>query len=305
MFGYVLPLTAELKVREWHAYRAYYCGLCKELKREYGFLSRFLLNYDLVLPALLADGMAGTQARMCPERCMANPVEKRPMCQSTAGLALAGLSINGTFAAVFSSIVPFSIFPIIALVLTVYYKLADDLADERFFKRLPALVLWPFLSRMRKKAAVRRPALDETLREQTAAQQALERRASKSADEAADPTARMTAALFRLAAPGSRALERMGLLVGKIIYYLDAAEDYEKDTRNGAYNVFALQGLSKAEAVAEAQRLCRMCAGEAALAYNLLEPGPCKAILDNIVFLGLPQSIALAGQKRTQPRHGA
>ena len=198
MFGYVLPLTAELKVREWHAYRAYYCGLCKELKREYGFLSRFLLNYDLVLPALLADGMAGTQARMCPERCMANPVEKRPMCQSTAGLALAAL-----------------------------------------------------------------------------------------------------------AAPGSRALERMGLFVGKIIYYLDAAEDYEKDTRNGAYNVFALQGLSKAEAVAEAQRLCRMCAGEAALAYNLLEPGPCKAILDNIVFLGLPQSIALAGQKRTQPRHGA
>ena len=95
------------------------------------------------------------------------------------------------------------------------------------------------------------------------------------------------------------------LFVGKIIYYLDAAEDYEKDTRNGAYNVFALQGLSKAEAVAEAQRLCRMCAGEAALAYNLLEPGPCKAILDNIVFLGLPQSIALAGQKRTQPRHGA
>ena len=33
---------------------------------------------------------------------------------------IAGLSINGTFAAIFSSIVPFSIFPIIALVLTVY-----------------------------------------------------------------------------------------------------------------------------------------------------------------------------------------
>jgi FtsH-binding integral membrane protein len=33
---------------------------------------------------------------------------------------LAGLSINGTFTAIFSSVVPFSIFPIIALVLTVY-----------------------------------------------------------------------------------------------------------------------------------------------------------------------------------------
>ena len=47
-----------------------------------------------------------------------------------------------------------------------------------------------------------------------------------------------------------------------------------------------------------------MCAGETALAYNLLDAGPCKAILDNIIFLGLSQSIALAGEKRAKPRHG-
>lgn len=41
--------------------------------------------------------------------------------RGTMLLALvAGLSINGTFAALFSSIVPFSVFPIISLVLTVY-----------------------------------------------------------------------------------------------------------------------------------------------------------------------------------------
>lgn len=33
---------------------------------------------------------------------------------------IAGLSVNGTFAALFSSVVPFSVFPIIALALTVY-----------------------------------------------------------------------------------------------------------------------------------------------------------------------------------------
>ena len=33
---------------------------------------------------------------------------------------IAGLSINGTFAALFSSIVPFSVFPIISLVLAIY-----------------------------------------------------------------------------------------------------------------------------------------------------------------------------------------
>lgn len=33
---------------------------------------------------------------------------------------IAGLAVNGTFAALFSSVVPFSIFPFITLVLTVY-----------------------------------------------------------------------------------------------------------------------------------------------------------------------------------------
>ncbi|MFJ5442506.1 YijD family membrane protein [Pectobacterium sp. CHL-2024] len=33
---------------------------------------------------------------------------------------IAGLSVNGAFAALFSSIVPFSIFPLIALVLSIY-----------------------------------------------------------------------------------------------------------------------------------------------------------------------------------------
>ncbi|HEY3986386.1 YijD family membrane protein [Cedecea sp.] len=41
--------------------------------------------------------------------------------KGTLALAfIAGLSINGSFAALFSSVVPFSIFPILALVLTVY-----------------------------------------------------------------------------------------------------------------------------------------------------------------------------------------
>ena len=315
MFGYVLPHTAELRVREWHAYRAYYCGLCKELQREYGFLPRMLLNYDLVLPALLADGTAHTAAPTAPERCIASPIERRPVCGRSDGLALAAD----------------------ALVLTAYYKLCDDCADERFLKRRAAGALRLLLHRKAAKAAARRPALDAAMREQTAAQQGgaqvaqgevlveqqqvvaevqigftrvgggeapSAERKSQSADEAADPTARMTQAIFAEAVPNSRAAARMGLFIGKIVYYLDAAEDFAADTRRGAYNVFALQGLSRAEAVAEAQRLCRMCAGETALAYNLLDTGPCRSILDNIVFLGLPQSIALAGEKRAGPRRG-
>ncbi|MBN7766966.1 YijD family membrane protein [Pectobacterium brasiliense] len=47
--------------------------------------------------------------------------EKPHQEKGTLMLALiAGLSVNGAFAALFSSIVPFSIFPLIALVLSIY-----------------------------------------------------------------------------------------------------------------------------------------------------------------------------------------
>ncbi|AHG20111.1 hypothetical protein Z042_11125 [Chania multitudinisentens RB-25] len=47
---------------------------------------------------------------------------KKPSRESGALLLalIAGLSINGSFAALFSSVVPFSIFPLIALMLAVY-----------------------------------------------------------------------------------------------------------------------------------------------------------------------------------------
>ncbi len=285
MFGYVLPYKADLKVCQWYSYRAYYCGLCKQLKREYGFLSRLLLNYDLVFLALLADGLAGEEPPVCGERCIANPVEKRPMCGASSGLALAADS----------------------LVLTAYYKTADDVHDERRLKQVAARVLRSLLAPMQRRAAARRPELDQVLCAQTAAQSALEARGSADADEAAEPTAQMTAALFSAACADEtqrRALARLGLFMGKILYYLDAAEDYEKDKQSHAYNVFLRQELTAEQAVAEAQRLCRLCAGEAARCYNLLciRGATHKPILENILFLGLPQSIRQAGQKRTVPK---
>ncbi len=282
MFGYVQPVAAELKVREWNVYRAYYCGLCKELARGYGLAARMLLNYDMVTAALLADGAAGRAGRVLPERCVAGPLRRRPVCQSTDGLRLAAD----------------------ALVLTAWYKLTDDWKDERGLRRAGAGALRLLLRGAHRRAAARRPELDAVFAEGTAAQSAAEGRACRDADEAADATARMTQAIFSAAVPGSRAAARLGLFVGRILYYLDAAEDFEKDAKRGAYNVFALQGLSREDAVGEARRLCRLSAGEAALAYNLLDTGPAKAILDNIIFLGLPHSIALAGQKRTsRPAH--
>ena len=285
MFGSVTPDKGEMRVREFECYRAVYCGLCMELKKSYGFASRLLLNYDLVTVALLADGLSGQPGSPRACRCMANP-RRRCMQFGTGGLRLAAGS----------------------LVILCWYKLADDLADEPFLKRLAARAARLALGRAHKKAAAAWPALERALAEQTVRQQELEKAGSQSPDEAAQPTGEMTAAIFAAcaAAPGQeRALRRMGLFLGKVLYWLDAADDYEKDKAKGRYNVFLRQGLSKEQAVEQAKLCCRLAAGEIARCYNLLELKLNRPILDNILFLGLPAGIDRAGQGPGRKKHAA
>lgn len=53
----------------------------------------------------------------------------------------------------------------------------------------------------------------------------------------------------------------MGLFLGKILYWLDAAEDYEEDREKHRYNVFVQNGLSKEQAVEQARLQCRLGSG--------------------------------------------
>ncbi|MFV0414131.1 MAG: DUF5685 family protein [Oscillospiraceae bacterium] len=279
MFGYALPVKSEMKVKEFEAYRAYYCGLCKQLQVSYGVFSRFLLNYDLVLLALLADSLSGETGCIQCEGCFANPLARRKTCHGTKGLLLAADS----------------------LMLLSYHRLCDGLADEKLPKRLLYRLVKPYFAYKYKKAAARRPELAEALARQMQNQFDVESNAAAEADLAGEPTAKMCEALFAATAATpaeKKVLGRMGMFSGQIAYFLDAAEDYEEDRENGRYNVYLKTGRSFAQAVAAAQTRCRMAAGEIALCYNLLTPLQNKPILDNIFFLGLPAAIAAAGQKR-------
>ena len=52
MFGYVIPNINNLKVFENEIYKATYCGLCKEIKKNFGSLCRLNLSYDMVFLAI-------------------------------------------------------------------------------------------------------------------------------------------------------------------------------------------------------------------------------------------------------------
>lgn len=277
MFGYITPVKPEMKVKEFESYRAVYCGLCKQLKADYGFWPRMLLNYDLVTVALLADGISGDGGAVCRERCIANPLQRRCLQKHTQGLHLAAA----------------------ALVLLSWYKLEDDVADEAWPKRQLARLARLVLKKAHRKAAAAFGEIDRELAAQTACQQQTEQEHCTSPDQAAEPTGRMTGAILAACtqdADQQVILRRMGLFLGKILYWLDAAEDYEKDCQKGRYNVFAALGLSREQTVERVQLECRLAAGEVARCYNLLNLKTNRPILDNILFLGLPASIQRAGQ---------
>lgn len=285
MFGYVLPVKCELAPADFDAYRAVYCGLCKELAHSYGTLSRFYLNYDLVLLALLADALSGEEGENRSEGCFANPLQKRPTLYHTGGLSLAAD----------------------ALVLLSYHKMADGRQDETPPRSLLYGAAGGLLRKRYEKARTRLPHAASIIEAQMAAQQALEERHCYNLDEAADPTARMCEALFFEAArtpAQQKAMARLGLFAGQVAYLLDAAEDYGSDKKRGRYNVLIEAGYTRAEAAEAVKERCRMAAGEIALCYNLLPVVLHKPILDNIFFLGLPRGIAAAGMPRGKDTRG-
>ena len=114
MFGYVNVYKEELKIKEYDVYRSFYCGLCKQLKTEYGFSARLILNYDSVFLALLLSSVLDETFTCEPERCIANPAKKRPVKQSSPCLSYsAGVML------------------ILALL-----KLSDNLRDDKSIKAL-------------------------------------------------------------------------------------------------------------------------------------------------------------------------
>ncbi|MBU3806302.1 MAG: hypothetical protein H9882_05355 [Candidatus Fournierella pullistercoris] len=277
MFGYIRPVRPEMKVKEFEAYRAVYCGLCQELKRSYGFWPRMMLNYDLVLVALLADGIQGTSGTVCRQRCIANPVQSRCMQQHSGGLGLAAAS----------------------LVLLGWYKLEDDRKDEGWTKRWMAVLAQQVIKKAYRTAAKQYPQLDAVLSQQTQNQQVLEAAGTAHPDAAAEPTGCMTAEILANCSEKQdqqQILRRMGLCLGKLLYWLDAAEDFDKDLEQGRYNVYLAMGLNREQAIQRAQQDCRLAAAEIARCYHLLELPLNRPILDNILFLGLRASIARAGQ---------
>ena len=280
MFGYIKPCAPELKVKEQEAYRAVYCGLCKELGRSYGQLSRMTLSYDFAFLSVLAMAVKGEAVTFRQEHCMVHPLKKRNICQPCVSLELSAA---------------------MAIIL-LYHKLQDNIADGDAAEKAACLLALPAAKAAYDKAAAKLPALAKLTEEQMAAQAALEKEHCPSVDRAAEPTAKILEALLGSLSEDEKqqlVLKRIGYLLGRCIYLMDALDDLEEDIKKDNYNPFRYCEAQEGESPQEqAVSSLYLTIAELIRAYDLLEVQYFEGILSNVFELGLKQSVDHIKEKR-------
>ncbi len=270
MLGYIKACKPELKIKEFEIYKAVYCSLCKRLGKSYGILSRFTLSYDFTFLALLNMSLQDGCVTFENKRCPFNPLKKCNYCKETDALDM----------------------PAAAAMIMLYYKILDNISDERGFKKIGYYMLKPVFSGAHKKAANAYPQIEEAVSKYIKEQNALEKAGCTSIDEAADPTAKVMQKILSLCSEDEsqkRVLDRMGYCLGRYVYLLDAACDLEDDLKSGSYNVLKteVKGETKQFVKDRITPQLYICANEAAYAFELLDIKKYKPILGNIIYLGL------------------
>ncbi len=281
MFGYLQIHKDELKVKEYEAYKSVYCGLCKQLGKDYSFLARLILSYDCTFYAILLMSLKRTCTGFKDGRCRFNPLKKCKFadCRDDSFSKASALSV-----------------------ITAYYKVVDDISDSGFFKGLAFRIVKPVFRHWQKKAAKRYPKLENIVGNMMIAQYEAENSQSVTIDSAANPTAVMISEAAALEAENDtqrRVLKEFGYHIGRWVYLIDAADDYEKDKKHGSFNPFIAAGVFDKEYISAVlnQSLAR-----AYDAYNLIDIIDFKPILDNMMLYGFPnkQNAVLNQDRRNE-----
>ena len=281
MFGYVKPYTPEMKVAEHETYRAVYCGVCREIGRTSGQLSRLGLTYDIVLLCSVRMILSGIEPKFTSARCFAHPTKKRMILEPNEATAFTAAAFAALAAA----------------------KNDDDLSDERGVQRVKPLILAPVCAHMKKCAGKALPeGANGTVASLLGRLAALERAKSPSADETSDAFGDVLGYLFSLGLDGEShdLAETIGRCVGKFIYMCDAADDLADDCRRDRYNPLrygwgelALTDGRVSQVVKESVIASTPLALEELerAVESLDDAHPLTPIVKNIVYLGLPASL--------------
>lgn len=213
MFGYVIPDKPNMFIKDYFAFRAFYCGLCKAIGKRYGCLMRFTTNYDSTILNILVHNLLNKPVEYKKQRCILHPFRKREMVVIDE-ISLSVADIN---------------------VLLTYHKLRDNILDnDGKLKNKTAKI---FVNKHYKKAKKRHFEADKIIAEEYAKLNELERNNCKNIDEISDCFAKLLERLgVYLTNKSSFESNAVFYCIGKWVYLIDALDDTDDDFKKGRYN---------------------------------------------------------------------
>ncbi len=264
MFGYVTINKPELKIKEYEAYKGVYCTLCKEMGREYGQLSRLLLSYDGTFYVMYKLGLSTDKIAVENSRCSFNPCKKcmKITCESNVYQLACAITV-----------------------ILAYFKLVDNLYDSSFLKKIFLYLVYPYFAFIKNKAKKKYPEIYNVVENGMAEQFDLEKETDISLDKSAHPTADILSTLFAYGETGEckENAKQFGYQLGRVVYFLDAFDDYEKDIKDNSFNPFR----NSNDIVNTATHTINMSIGALTEIFKIQKFNNFSTIIENIIYDGL------------------
>lgn len=276
MLGYVKAFKPEMKIKDYELYRGVYCSLCRALGRLYSPIAQLFLSYDFAFAAVLRLAAGESGCSFSSKRCPYNPAKKCMICSSRSELDFCAH----------------------AVIITVFYKVKDNLHDGGIKSKLIAALIYPIVYLMHKKASRLAPEIEKAVAQSMKKQAEVEKKDSAGIDEAAHPSAYALGKIISLGFEGERkgSLYSLGYMVGRYVYILDAADDLEADIKSKSFNPFREEyadiGNEKVrnDFALRMRGMLNLTQSSALDALDELEKKRFGDILENIVLNGLDYS---------------
>lgn len=261
MFGYIVVNKPELKIKDFETYNAFYCGLCKTLKKRHGIAGETTLNYDLTMIVLLLTGLYEPGTTWRKFRCFVHPLGRHTAAVNEYSAYCADMNV-----------------------LLAYEKLNDDVKDEN---KLSSRFYRLFLKNKVKKIYTLYPEKVKII--QTALKELgeAEARGETNLDLVSGYFGRIleTVCCYKEDV-WSQELKHFGFFLGKFIYLLDAYDDMEHDLKKGCYNPL-LSRRDDTNFEKRIEEILEMMMTEVARAFEILPIVTYSEILKNILYGGV------------------
>ena len=260
MFGYVTASVKELTPEQKRRYNAVYCGICRRIRIQSSQIARLGLSYDMAFLALLLMSLYEPEEETGERACAVHPIKPKPWVDN-----------------------PYIRYAADMNVVLAYYNFLDDWHDDG---KVGAKLLADIFGKQHPDIEARYPRQCGAIRDCIHRLNELEKAGCANPDEPAGVFGQLMAELLVVEEDlWSSTLRQLGQSLGRFIYLLDAAVDFDKDKRNGKYNPYLAMGMEKDPDRWEEYLVLTM--GRCTASFEKLPLVQDKALLDNILYSGV------------------